>query len=133
MKLKKKTSYFKDTIAHIVMVRLFTDKLIALLKLQVNNHDMSKLQPPERVYFEKYTPLLRDSIFGSLQYKKFLKDMKPALDHHYSVSRHHPQHYKRGIKDMNLVDLIEMICDWKASNLRHKTGDIYNSLESEKI
>ena len=30
---------------------------------------------------------------------------------------------------MNLIDLLEMICDWKAATLRHDDGDIYKSLE----
>ena len=30
---------------------------------------------------------------------------------------------------MNLVDLIEMICDWKAASERHADGDIYKSIE----
>ena len=30
---------------------------------------------------------------------------------------------------MNLVDLIEMICDWTAATLRHDTGDIVKSIE----
>jgi hypothetical protein len=30
---------------------------------------------------------------------------------------------------MNLIDLIEMLCDWKAATLRHNTGDIYKSLD----
>jgi len=30
---------------------------------------------------------------------------------------------------MNLIDLLEMLCDWKAATLRHNTGDIYKSLE----
>jgi len=125
----KKTTYIKETVKHVVMVRLFVDKITALLKLQVSNHDLSKLKEPEYDYFKKYTPLLRDSVFGSKEYNDFLEALKPALEHHYSVNRHHPQHHKNGIKDMNLVDLIEMICDWKASSMRHKTGDIYKSLD----
>jgi hypothetical protein len=30
---------------------------------------------------------------------------------------------------MNLVDLLEMVCDWKAATLRHANGDIEKSLE----
>ncbi len=30
---------------------------------------------------------------------------------------------------MNLVDLIEMFCDWLASTQRHADGDIYKSIE----
>ena len=55
--------------------------------------------------------------------------MKPALDSHYADNPHHPEHYDNGIKDMDLVDLIEMICDWKSATLRHNDGDIYKSIE----
>jgi hypothetical protein len=30
---------------------------------------------------------------------------------------------------MNLIDLVEMICDWKASSMRHENGDIKKSIE----
>jgi len=125
----KKNDYIRETVEHIIIVEIFVSKLIALLKLQSENHDISKLSEPEIDYFQKYTPLLKNSVFGSKKYNQFLEDLKPALEHHYKVNRHHPNGFKNGIKDMNLVDLIEMICDWKASSMRHKTGDIYKSLE----
>jgi hypothetical protein len=37
--------------------------------------------------------------------------MAPALKHHYENNRHHPEHFKNNIDDMNLIDLIEMLCD----------------------
>ena len=55
--------------------------------------------------------------------------MKPALDHHYANSRHHPEHFPKGINDMNLVDIMEMICDWKASSERQKDGNLLKSIE----
>ena len=54
--------------------------------------------------------------------------MKPALDHHYANNRHHPEHFENGISDMNLIDLIEMICDWKSATARHSDGDIKRSI-----
>ena len=30
---------------------------------------------------------------------------------------------------MNLIDVLEMICDWKASSEHHENGDIYKSIE----
>ena len=33
-----------------------------------------------------------------------------------------------GIKDMNLADIVEMICDWKAATMRHDNGDIRKSI-----
>lgn len=33
-----------------------------------------------------------------------------------------------GISGMNLIDLIEMLCDWKAATIRHNDGDIRKSI-----
>ena len=64
---------------------------------------------------------------GSL--KSFLEALKPALDIHYANNRHHPEHFPKGIRGMDLLDLLEMICDWKASSERHADGNIFNSIE----
>lgn len=36
---------------------------------------------------------------------------------------------ERGIQGMSLLDLVEMVCDWKAATLRHADGDIRRSLD----
>lgn len=36
------------------------------------------------------------------------------------------------VNQMNLIDLIEMLCDWKAATMRHTDGDIRKSLEINK-
>jgi hypothetical protein len=57
------------------------------------------------------------------EYKGFLKELAPALDdHHYPKNRHHPEHFEDGMNDMNLLDLIEMLADWKAASERHADG-----------
>ena len=33
------------------------------------------------------------------------------------------------LSGMNLIDLVEMMCDWKAATLRHDSGDISKSME----
>ena len=33
---------------------------------------------------------------------------------------------------MSLIDLVEMLADWKAASLRHADGDIIKSLEINK-
>jgi hypothetical protein len=33
---------------------------------------------------------------------------------------------------MNLIDLVEMFCDWEASILKNKDGDIYRSIDINK-
>lgn len=92
-------------------------------------HDHSKLESPEAEIFEIYTAKLKDSTYGTPEYHQTLSEMKPALNHHYTHNRHHPEYHKNGIKDMNLIDLLEMLCDWKAATLRHADGNIAKSLE----
>ena len=92
-------------------------------------HDQSKLYSPEREIFNEYTPKLQATTYGSDEYKKYLSEMKVGLDRHYAVNRHHPEHFKNGINGMNLVDLVEMFCDWLAATKRHADGDISRSIE----
>jgi hypothetical protein len=39
---------------------------------------------------------------------------------------------KYGLSGMTLVDLVEMLCDWKAATLRHADGDIRKSIEGNQ-
>ena len=55
--------------------------------------------------------------------------MKVALDHHYATYRHHPEHFREGINDMNLIDIVEMIADWKAASERQHDGNLLVSIE----
>ncbi len=119
----------QDTIEHIYQVNRLINSICMLLIDRSRIHDQSKLKSPEKEIFDEQTPKLASSTYGSSEYKDLLKEMKPALDHHYSQNRHHPEYFSEGIKDMNLVDLIEMLCDWKAATLRHTDGDILKSLE----
>lgn len=93
------------------------------------NHDNSKLKDPEKSLFDEYTPKLKNVTYGSDAYKEYLKELKPALDHHYAKSKHHPEHYPNKINDMTLFDLLEMFLDWKASSERHHDGNILKSIE----
>ncbi len=113
-------------------IKLFVDALI----LRAFDHDRSKLSEPEYSTFKQYTKRLP---FGSEEYYARLKSMDPALDHHYSHNRHHPEYfadkccadcgweyvndkkmckcdsgYKRvaNFSEMNLIDLMEMLSDW---------------------
>ena len=117
-----------DTYEHIAAVRGCLLDVVRALLDRAHTHDLSKLQEPERELFDKYTPLLRNTTYGSPQYKAYLKEMGEALSHHYAANRHHPEHHEGGIKDMTLVDVLEMLCDWKAATLRHADGDLERSI-----
>ena len=121
-----------DTLTHIENVCSLMDGLVNDLSMRRFRHDASKLESPEKEVFDEVTPRLKGLTYGSDEYKLSLADMGPALNHHYQNNRHHPEHFENGINGMTLVDLVEMICDWKAATLRHTDGDIVRSLEVNK-
>lgn len=90
-------------------------------------HDRSKTQDPELEIFNEYTPKLKQSTYGSEEYKGFLRDMGEALQHHYANNRHHPEYFEDGIWGMTLTDLVEMLADWKAATERHEDGSLVAS------
>lgn len=123
----------EETLRHIAEVRANIGIVVEQLDNRRMHHDQSKLNSPEAEIFEVYTPKLKGTTYGIDEYKQYLKEMKVALDHHYAVNRHHPEHFgPNGINDMTLIDLIEMLCDWLAATKRHADGDIYKSIEINK-
>lgn len=121
-----------QTKAHIAKVAGFMNTLVVDLINRAVNHDASKLSDPEFPVFCKYTPLLKSSVYGSADYKQLLSEMAPALEHHYANNTHHPENHKDGWRDMNLMDLLEMVCDWMAAVQRHDNGSIKESLAINK-
>jgi hypothetical protein len=117
------------TLTHIGQVRSIMHRVGTDLYRRATVHDRSKLESPEREAFDVATPRLAASTYGSDEYKAFLADLKPALDHHYAANSHHPEHYPDGIRGMSLLDVVEMLCDWAAACKRHHDGDIRRSIE----
>lgn len=117
-----------DTEDHIRKVAENMLDVRMLLGFRARIHDESKLRSPEKEIFDKVTPKLRGLTYGSEEYEASLEAMKPALDHHYKHNSHHPEHYIDGVNGMCLIDLIEMLCDWKAATERHADGSLAKSL-----
>lgn len=118
-----------DTIQHIETVRDYLTRFRDGLFVRGHNHDLSKLVAPEKDAFDVLTPRLKGLTYGSDEYRACLREMKPALQHHYENNSHHPEHYPDGVAGFDLLDLVEMLCDWKAASLRHADGDILASIE----
>jgi len=118
-----------DTLRHIKRVNSLLLQVVRKLLERAECHDDSKLSGNEKPYFDKFTPMLSASNYGTPEYYAMLELIQPALDNHYRENSHHPQYYKAGIDEMDLLDIVEMFCDWKAASERHDTGNIYNSIE----
>jgi hypothetical protein len=117
-----------DTWAHIHEVRARLTNIAVMLLRRAHEHDQSKLADPELAVFNEYTPKLAESTYGSDEYKAFLEGMGEGLAHHYAHNDHHPEHFPGGIADMNLLQVVEMLCDWKAATMRHADGDLGRSI-----
>jgi Family of unknown function (DUF5662) len=117
------------TYEHIQQVQKFISLVIGNLMDRAHIHDRSKLFSPEVEAFDEFTPQLAGLTYGSDEYRACLRQMKPAINHHNAANSHHPEHYPNGIQGMSLLDLTEMICDWKAATLRHNDGNLIRSIE----
>lgn len=118
-----------DTLEHIKEVGKNINLFIKELIDRAEHHDASKLEEPELSGYAAAHTKLSDVEYQSEEYKKNLEALKPTIEHHYRYNRHHPQYHFNSIKDMTLVDLIEMLADWKAATLRNKNGNIYKSID----
>lgn len=118
-----------ETQKHIEKVRKYIRFITDKLTTRGVNHDAVKLDTPEVEVFAEYTDVLKNLEYNSPEYKENLSKLSVALDHHYANCRHHPEHFQNGINDMNLVDIVEMLCDWKAASERQHNGNLLTSIE----
>lgn len=109
-----------ETQEHIERVRVFMDRAIDNLLKRELEHDASKLVEPELSAFDIATPKLAELEYGSEEYRQSLRDLGPALTHHFQENDHHPEHFSNGVNGMTLMALVEMLCDWRAASERVK-------------
>lgn len=117
------------TMRHIERVRNLINVIVVELLKRGELHDQSKLESPEVEGFTELTSRLAACTYGSEEYLQCKRELSKVLEHHYANNRHHPEHFKNGVQDMNLVDLLEMFVDWKAASERHNDGNLRKSIE----
>lgn len=119
------------TITHISRVRQLMDLVVGDMNYRSLMHDWTKLDEPEKTAFDNATNL-SSLPYPSPEYDEAKAALGEALQHHYANNRHHPEHWKNGIDDMSLLDITEMLCDWKAATERMKDGDFAKSMAHNK-
>jgi len=132
-------SHYIGTTLHKVWVMWYCLKFSAKLLKRAVLHDLSKYSDVETEGFVRIIHNLKSSTYGSDSYEKMLAGddiVRKGTAHHYTINRHHPEHFLEGLDDlatlrngMNLLDVVEMFCDWRAAVKRHKNGDIERSIE----
>ena len=122
-----------ETYKHVKKVQNNLNIFVRDLISRGENHDNSKFEEPELSIFAENTHKLGATEYGSPEYKALLVEVKPAIDHHYSRNRHHPENHRDGIEGMTLIDLVEMLSDWKAATERNKDGNIRKSIDINAV
>lgn len=122
----------QDTLDHIRKVQSRIEEIRGYLLGRAQLHDASKLVQPEKAGYDRLTTRLAEVVYGTDEYRAALAEAKDTIAHHYAVNSHHPEHYPNGVAGMSLLDVIEMLCDWKAASERTKQGSIQASLTYNK-
>lgn len=127
------TPYQKSVYAHKDLVKESLHDMALELGIRAANHDLSKLQPEERDIYERVTPEFQGVTYGTPEYEAVKAKLGPALEHHYQVNDHHPEHFEHGVEDMNAMQFDEMIADWYAAIRRDPNADLTSSLEALRV
>lgn len=129
------SNFTNDLHKHKVLLRAILYNLANQLKERADKHDDSKYSKEEKDVFESIDEIKREDFDSYEQYYNCTKPLlQKALDHHYANNRHHPEHFEKGVNDMNLLDVLEMIVDWESSaSCRGTKLDVDYSFKRFKI
>lgn len=126
------------TVKHIARVQSLIGSVVDQLLKRADVHDQSKFDDVELWPLARMQELIDtegQAPYGSPEYKRRTDMLGPMTKHHYANNSHHPEHYPNGVNGMDLLDLIEMVCDWKAASERGEESSIglAHSIERFKI
>jgi hypothetical protein len=115
---------------HVRLVQKYLLTLAGELEKRAYSHDISKLSNDEFEGFVKVNQVARTRKYGSSEYEKALDSVEPnPIALHYQRNSHHPEHYENGVNDMSLLDIVEMVCDWKAASQTYGQTSFRESLK----
>lgn len=127
MEIDALTEFSKIYHHKFIVLKYMMEYIHDLLK-RTEEHDNSKFSEeefPSRIVaikeFEAHP-------YGSPEHSAVLKKYEYLTTAHYKKNRHHPEHFENGIDDMTLVDLLELLADWKAASLKEPNENISNSI-----
>lgn len=120
--------FFGKVYHHKFIVIQFMNKMIHELISRAEVHDKSKFDEDEFPHYSKITSEFENVPYGTPEATEIREKFKDLFERHAKKNRHHPEFHPNGIDDMTLVDLIELLSDWKASSIRDN-NDIMKSIQ----
>ena len=113
-----KLEVLADTIRHVSEVAENLAEMRHDLEKRGIAHDRSKFEAVEFDAFVETRPAFKKANFGTPEYQKCTEATEEAVNHHYANNRHHTDYHSGGFADMNLLDILEMLADWRAASRR---------------
>lgn len=121
--------HIEDTLDHKTKIGTLMLDISRDIMQRALVHDNSKLlDPTECEGFSNYD--LSTVPFNSPEFNEMKKKMEPAIDHHVTTNRHHMEYHGCDVTNVTLVDLLEMLCDWRAAGMRRSDSSIERSIET---
>ena len=121
--------HYMDYIQHTQWLMEGMSYVITNLLTRLLTHDRSKIGPDELDLYAKIVPGFKGLVYGTKEHEEHGKKLGPAWQAHCLDNRHHVEHFENGLHDMHLLDLIEMVCDWRAASLRSGKFDYETSVK----
>jgi hypothetical protein len=106
---------------HIARVRQLLGQFACEMIARGDCHDQSKFHPIEAGPLQAMQDIIDregQAPYGSEEYNRRTALLGEMWTHHVARNSHHPEHYPNGVAGMDLHDLVEMFCDWKAASER---------------
>ncbi len=121
---------FASIYHHKFVVLQYMNNIIQDLMLRAEQHDQSKFSEEEFPGLVAAIDDIRRYPYGTPEYNQMREKHAATFVVHYKKNRHHPEFFANGIEDMTLMDIVEMLCDWKSASMRQESqGSINKSIE----
>jgi hypothetical protein len=118
-----------DAILHVSEVSENMEAIAGELRRRGIAHDRTKFQALEFDAFVSTREKFKKANYGTPEYQECVELVRPAVDHHHKNNRHHTDFHPNGVNDMTLMDLAEMIADWKAAARRSPDRKLEDTLD----
>lgn len=126
-------AYMDVVLEHKRLVGVYLQRVISALVERAVVHDYSKFGREEFGSYAKQLPIFARAKYGSEEYIACCRAIKPAIHHHLAHNTHHPEFYPDGINGMDLLDVVEMVCDWVAACQRNGEATLRLDLQRERF
>ena len=118
-----------DTILHVSEVNENLETVASELRKRGAAHDRTKFTAIEFDAFVSTRSDFKKANYGTREYQECVDKVSHAVEHHHANNRHHTGFHKNGINDMTLIDIVEMLADWKAAERRSPDRELHDTID----